>query len=124
MSMPKDEWINNRAYALWEQNGREHGHDHDHWLQANAEWEELERVALPGHIHDPNAADEHVNHNAPVEHSASDVGIPPDELQYDTEESPAPRVGKAASEKKKSKTGSEILGNSQERKSVQDGKAF
>ena len=89
MSMPKDEWINNRAYALWEQNGREHGHDHEHWLQANAEWEEFERVALPGHIHDPNASaaspetshQDAVHHDAPVEHSASDVGIPPDELQ-------------------------------------------
>jgi len=127
MSMPKDEWINNRAYALWEQNGRQHGYDHEHWLQANAEWEELERVALPGHIQENQGAGVDgapVGHMAPVEHSAADVGIPPEELQYDTEESPAPRLGKAVADKKKSKTGSEILGKSQVRKSYQDGKGF
>ena len=31
------EQIRRRAYELWEQAGREHGRDTEHWLQA--EWE-------------------------------------------------------------------------------------
>lgn len=35
-----------RAYQLYEQRGRENGHDLDDWLQA--EWEETRRSARPG----------------------------------------------------------------------------
>lgn len=35
----RDEWIRDRAYALWEEAGRPHGQDGEHWRQANAEWE-------------------------------------------------------------------------------------
>lgn len=110
MSMPKDDWINTRAYALWEEGGREHGQHDRHWEQASREWDERERVALRGHGRPAG------EHQPPVEHAAADVGIPPEELQYDTEESPAPRLGKATSDKKKSKSGSAILGKSQESK--------
>ena len=39
-------WISKRAYALWEEAGRPHGQDAEHWAQAVREREEFERVAL------------------------------------------------------------------------------
>jgi len=39
----RDEWIKERAYALWEAAGRPHGQDHHHWNQALAEWQALEQ---------------------------------------------------------------------------------
>ncbi|MDP9269016.1 MAG: DUF2934 domain-containing protein [Acidobacteriota bacterium] len=32
-----EEEIRRRAYELYEQDGRQHGRDHDHWLRAEAE---------------------------------------------------------------------------------------
>ncbi len=32
-----EDQIRRRAYELWEQGGREHGHDTEHWLQAARE---------------------------------------------------------------------------------------
>lgn len=101
MSNSRDEWISNRAYALWEQAGREHGRDSDHWQQASREWEELERSALPGHLQE----------------SPRDEGIPPEYLHADTEEAPAPRLGKAPSPKRETRSDTTILGKSQEAKS-------
>lgn len=101
MSNSRDEWISNRAYALWEQNGREHGRDQEHWEQANSEWEELERAALPGHIHG----------------STRDEGMPPEYLQADTQEEPAPRLGRAPSPKRQTPSDTALLGKSQETKS-------
>lgn len=40
------EWISKRAYTIWEQAGRPHGQDNEHWQQAVREREEFERVAL------------------------------------------------------------------------------
>ena len=40
------EWISKRAYTIWEEAGRPHGLDGEHWLQAVREREEFERVAL------------------------------------------------------------------------------
>jgi hypothetical protein len=40
------EWISKRAYTLWEEAGRPHGQDNEHWQQAVREREEFERVAL------------------------------------------------------------------------------
>lgn len=101
MSNSRDEWISNRAYALWEQNGRQHGQHEEHWQQANSEWEELQRNALPGHVQD----------------GQRDEGMPPEYLQADTQEDPAPRLGRAPSAKKQSKSDTVILGKSQETKS-------
>ncbi|WFU11127.1 DUF2934 domain-containing protein [Rhizobium sp. CB3090] len=45
--MPTDEgheWIKRRAYSLWEEAGRPHGRDQEHWNQAAAEREDLERT--------------------------------------------------------------------------------
>ncbi|MDE1993654.1 MAG: DUF2934 domain-containing protein [Rhizobiaceae bacterium] len=38
------EWIRKRAYSLWEQAGRPNGRDQEHWNQAAAEREDLERT--------------------------------------------------------------------------------
>ncbi|AOF94403.1 DUF2934 domain-containing protein [Sinorhizobium sp. RAC02] len=46
MTDAKSEWISKRAYLIWEEAGRPHGNDGDHWEQAVREREELERVAL------------------------------------------------------------------------------
>ncbi|MBB4571748.1 DUF2934 domain-containing protein [Rhizobium leucaenae] len=45
--MPTDqahEWIKRRAYSLWEEAGRPYGRDQEHWNQAAAEREDLERT--------------------------------------------------------------------------------
>lgn len=102
MNNPRDEWIRSRAYALWEQNGRNHGRDQEHWEQAARERDELERVALPGHLSENGITTEE--------------GIPAEYLQADTNEAPAPRMGKAPSAKRQSKNGSTIIGESEEKK--------
>ncbi|WP_165217498.1 DUF2934 domain-containing protein [Affinirhizobium pseudoryzae] len=33
-----EEWIKNRAYALWEEEGRPHGKDAEHWERAAQEY--------------------------------------------------------------------------------------
>ncbi|MFF0924449.1 DUF2934 domain-containing protein [Rhizobium leguminosarum] len=42
MSDRRHEWISKRAYAIWEEQGRPHGRDDDHWRQAVAERDALE----------------------------------------------------------------------------------
>lgn len=44
MFLSKDDWINQRAYALWEADGRPEGRSGDHWQQAASEFEQLERT--------------------------------------------------------------------------------
>ncbi|AUW43586.1 DUF2934 domain-containing protein [Rhizobium leguminosarum] len=44
MSARRHEWINKRAYAIWEERGRPHGRDDEHWRQAVAERDALERT--------------------------------------------------------------------------------
>lgn len=131
MSTPRDEWISNRAYSLWEQNGRDHGQDREHWEQASREWDELERVALPGHIVDHRTMPEPGPDAPGAEMPEVDHGIPPDELQADAPMEAAPRMGRAPSPNQASETSAEMLGRSQEKKtktavgrgpSVQDGK--
>lgn len=46
MTDVRREWISKRAYVIWEEAGRPHGHDAQHWEQAVSEREEFERVAL------------------------------------------------------------------------------
>jgi len=46
----RQEWINKRAYSLWEADGRQHGKDREHWEQAVREREEFEKVVLPEHL--------------------------------------------------------------------------
>lgn len=46
MTDARREWISKRAYAIWEEAGRPHGLDGEHWLQAEQERDEFERVAL------------------------------------------------------------------------------
>lgn len=54
----RQEWINKRAYGLWEAEGRPHGKDHEHWEQAARERAELEKVALPEHLKKRRNSDE------------------------------------------------------------------
>ncbi|MBB2675112.1 DUF2934 domain-containing protein [Rhizobium sophoriradicis] len=44
MSDSRQEWISKRAYAIWEQQGRPDGRDDEHWRQAVAERDALERT--------------------------------------------------------------------------------
>lgn len=46
MTDARREWISKRAYSIWEEVGRPHGHDAEHWQQATQERDEFERVAL------------------------------------------------------------------------------
>ncbi len=46
MTDARMEWISKRAYSLWEEAGRPHGQDVEHWAQAEREREDFERVAL------------------------------------------------------------------------------
>ncbi|MEW9613034.1 DUF2934 domain-containing protein [Shinella sp. S4-D37] len=50
------EWISKRAYTLWEEAGRPHGHDAEHWEQAVQERDEFERVALAPEARQAGAA--------------------------------------------------------------------
>jgi hypothetical protein len=45
MTETQKEWIEKRAYALWEQDGRPAGRDHAHWEQAMKERTALEGTA-------------------------------------------------------------------------------
>lgn len=42
MQVSELEWISKRAYTLWEQDGRAHGKDSEHWEQAKKEYGLLE----------------------------------------------------------------------------------
>ncbi|MBD9451105.1 MULTISPECIES: DUF2934 domain-containing protein [unclassified Rhizobium] len=50
MSRSKDDWINQRAYALWEAEGRPEGRGGEHWQQAAREYQQLEltRASVDG----------------------------------------------------------------------------
>jgi hypothetical protein len=43
MELSLEEHIRQRAYEIWEQEGRPDGHDCEHWLQAQAEITALKR---------------------------------------------------------------------------------
>jgi hypothetical protein len=42
MSPLKDVWMSQRAYAIWEEEGRPNGRGESHWAQALREFEQLE----------------------------------------------------------------------------------
>ncbi|MBO9195048.1 DUF2934 domain-containing protein [Rhizobium sp. 16-449-1b] len=44
MFLSKDDWINQRAYALWEAEGRPDGRGGEHWQQAAREYQLLEQT--------------------------------------------------------------------------------
>lgn len=50
MFLSKDDWINQRAYSLWEAEGRPDGRGGDHWQQAAREYAllELTRASADG----------------------------------------------------------------------------
>jgi signal transduction histidine kinase len=51
-NMPTQNEIERRAYDLYEQRGREHGHDHDDWLLAEAQLRTAEAEAKPSSVKD------------------------------------------------------------------------
>jgi Protein of unknown function (DUF2934) len=42
MSRNRDDWVSQRAYAIWEEEGRPQGRGESHWAQAHREFEQLE----------------------------------------------------------------------------------
>lgn len=42
MSRNRDDWVSQRAYAIWEEEGRPHDRGESHWAQALGEFEQLE----------------------------------------------------------------------------------
>ena len=50
MAIDREQWIAQRAYALWEKSGCMHGRDHENWCTAVAEYELLDktRASLDG----------------------------------------------------------------------------
>ena len=44
MFLSKDDWIAQRAYALWEAEGRPDGRGGEHWQQADREYRMLEET--------------------------------------------------------------------------------
>ena len=44
MNHTRDDWINQRAYSLWEAEGRPEGRGGGHWAQAAREFERLEQT--------------------------------------------------------------------------------
>ena len=43
MQIEREEEIRGLAYKIWEQEGYHHGHDIEHWLYAEAIWQEKHR---------------------------------------------------------------------------------
>ena len=48
MTNARREWITKRAYTIWEEAGRPHGHDADHWEQAVRERDAFEGAVSSG----------------------------------------------------------------------------
>lgn len=44
----QETWIRERAYAIWEQEGRPAGREHQHWYQAACEMGDSAPISLPG----------------------------------------------------------------------------
>ncbi|MBX4958949.1 DUF2934 domain-containing protein [Rhizobium lentis] len=42
MSHNRDAWVSQRAYSLWESEGRPEGRGENHWMQALKEFEQLQ----------------------------------------------------------------------------------
>lgn len=50
MGIDREEWIERRAYELWELAGRPDGQDHEHWSQAKGEWETRSGEGQPSRL--------------------------------------------------------------------------
>src|SRR5947207_3184084 len=76
MTVHKETLIAQRAYEIWEQSGRPHGRDREHWLQATAEIEQATaKVNGDAPIHaSPGTV---VSGDAPVRTSPGPVRVSP-----------------------------------------------
>jgi hypothetical protein len=45
-----EETLRKTAYRIWEERGRPHGEDFEHWLQARQEYDDNANDGLPGSI--------------------------------------------------------------------------
>ncbi|SCB60238.1 Protein of unknown function [Rhizobium aethiopicum] len=52
MSHNRDVWVSQRAYSLWESEGRPEGRGDSHWMQALKEFEQLELTKASPDGHD------------------------------------------------------------------------
>jgi cell division protein FtsN len=50
-----EDWIKNRAYELWEQDGQPHGKDAEHWEQARLEYEQRSKRSAGNGAKQPSA---------------------------------------------------------------------
>jgi len=62
----QEQWLRDRAYFIWEREGRPHGRAFDHWLQAK-------REAMPG---PPGAEDDRLPDEEKILAGRSDVNMP------------------------------------------------
>jgi hypothetical protein len=84
------EVISQRAYQLWEATGYQHGHDQEHWQQAEHELRErqlkAEQADKRGRTVEPPLAGNHAS--APAPHSTNNVRphlkpvVPTEELHH------------------------------------------
>jgi len=74
MAIHKEALIAQRAYEIWEQSGRPHGLDRDHWYQASAEIEP--KTAINGDAPVHAAPGSVLNGDAPV-HGPTPAAKPP-----------------------------------------------
>lgn len=68
-----EETLRKTAYRIWEELGRPHGQDFEHWLQARQEYEDNENDGLPGSI---SSSVTPPGGGASLNQSQSDPGVP------------------------------------------------
>ena len=103
MTLHKKALIAKRAYEIWEQAGRPHGLDREHWLQASAEIEQTVTVVhgdAPVHA-SPNTV---VSGDAPVHGAAPLAAMPRKATMATTAPARAKAVPKARTVAAKTKT--------------------
>jgi hypothetical protein len=96
MTDARREWISKRAYTLWEEAGRPHGHDAEHWEQAVQERDEFERVALAPEARPSGARTPLIEISRKAQAKKSDPAKPRKKAEAATEK---PIVAKAKSVK-------------------------
>ena len=74
--MPDDDKLRERAYAIWEQEGRPEGRDQDHWYRADQELngKPLENLDLDSGVIAPNGQPAAAPASEMTE--ASNTGVP------------------------------------------------
>ena len=105
MTIHKDSLIARRAYEIWEQAGRPHGLDREHWLQAATEIEKKVTAVVNGEAPVPPSPRSVVSGDAPVHGPTPAVARPPKAVAKMATTAPArtkalPKAGTAAAKTK------------------------